>query len=250
MINTYKVIFLFSISLMIVSGCSSKKLTKNSPDNFTTIQANMGADGNQIIIDLIRGNSHNHPSFAIWLETLEGEFIETLFVTKSVGTGYYGHGQITKEQWDNKSGPQERPASLPFWLHKRMGPNAKMVLPTPDKPVLDALTGATPLANAKILTKTSSKLKSQVRLMVEVNQPWDWNAYWHNTKFDDFDYRTSCQPSIIYSVNLDLSATSELVHLNPIGHGDPAGKSGKLNTNLTTLTTAKDIFSDIQVLVN
>ncbi|MDD2564023.1 MAG: hypothetical protein PHU27_07405, partial [Salinivirgaceae bacterium] len=42
--------------------------------------------GKNIEITFTNGKSHNHPTFAIWLETMEGKFVQPLFVTQSLAT--------------------------------------------------------------------------------------------------------------------------------------------------------------------
>ncbi len=84
---------------------------------------------------------------------------------------------------------------------------------------------------------------------MEVNQPWDWNEFWTNKLFDDIDYRSSCQPSLIYAVTVDLNDIDKEYFMNPIGHGHYSGKTGLLYTDLSTMTTAKEIFKEIKVKI-
>jgi len=240
-------VFIVLISALLLSCTPAMRTTDSSEQS--VLQINTDANGTSLIIKLNTGKNHNHPSFSIWAETLDEEFIQTLFVTNSVGTGLFGHGGIAVEEWDNKAGEQSRPASLPYWLHKRLNEDSEFVLPTPKNPVADAYTGATPKGNATINLKSDSGLPTKFHLLVEVNQPWDWNEFWTNTKFDNIDYRSSCQPSVIYSVTIDTSSDIINYTLNPIGHGSPTGSNGNLNTDLTTLTTALNIFSKIQASI-
>ena len=39
-------------------------------------------------------------------------------------------------------------------------------------------------------------------------------------------------------------------YMNPIGHGDPKGESGKLFTDLSTLTTVKEILNSVKIEIN
>lgn len=240
-------VFIVAISALLLSCTPAMRTTNNSEQS--VLQVNTEANGTSINIKLNAGKNHNHPSFAIWAETLDEEFIQTLFVTKSIGTGLFGHGGISAEKWDNKAGEQSRPASLPYWLHKRLSDDSDFVLPTPKNPVLDAYTGATPTGNATIKVNADSGLPSKFRLLVEVNQPWDWNEFWTTAKFDNIDYKTSCQPSVIYAVTIDTASDNINYSLNPIGHGSPTGSNGNLNTDLSTITTALNIFSKIQASI-
>lgn len=239
----------FFLILATAPSCSPIKEGQAATGSPEIIQVNNQGNGISIEIQLFPGPAHNHPSFAIWAETMEEEFIQTLFVTKSVGTGIFGHGSLGAEKWDTKSGPQSRPASLPYWLHKRIPSGSPFYLPNPENPVPDAYTGATPLKAAKLELKTDVKPIGKFRILLEINQPWDWNEYWHTSLIDDADYRTSCQPSLIYAVTVDPSRKGQVYNLNPIGHGHPSGKTGDLDTDLSTLTTAKKIVAQAQILI-
>lgn len=239
---------LLSLTLL-TAACGSTSKTGIPRASQEPVIINASADGTLMNLSLTPGKHHNYPSFVVWAETTDGQFIQTLFVTQSVGTGYYGHGSLGTEKWDKAAGPQSRPASLPYWLHKRLPGGAPLALPTPEKPVPDAYTGATPPGAAEYVLKSDQTLPQQVRILFEVNQPWDWNEYWHTTRFDDADYRTSCQPSLVYAVTVDLRSNQNEYHLNPIGHGHFAGQNGQLYTDLRTLTTAKDIFSSIHLTI-
>jgi len=235
-------------SLLGLFSCGTKKVLDNTGQS-EIFEINQDKSGESIEIKLETGQSHNHPSFSIWIETLDGEFIETVFVTQSIGTGIFGHGSIGDEKWDTKPGPQYRPAALPYWIHKRSAVPGQAALPTPDKPAPDAVTGATPVGPAVVKFKTDTTLPRMFRILLEVNQPWDWNSYWHNQRLDDVNYRSSCQPSMLYAVTINLDDSTQEYYLNPIGHGHPAGKNGKLFTDISTLSSAKEILGQIQVSI-
>jgi hypothetical protein len=124
-------------------------------------------------------------------------------------------------------------------------------VPDPEHPVLDGYTGATPPGDFVIKAEGQQTLPRKFRLVMEINQPWDWNEYWTNALYDDADYRTSCQPSLVYSVSIDLDKPEKEYFLNPIGHGHYSGKDGKLYTDLRSMTTALKIIDHVSVkLVN
>ena len=237
---------LIATVLIAVSACSTGRKTVDDSEHIV-LNVNQGGKGEAFNITLEKGKSHNHPSFAIWVEDMDENFIQTLFVTRSIATGIFGHGPLEAEKWDTTPGWQRRPAALPYWINKRIPADKGPQLPDPDHPVPDAYTGATPPGSALINTKLNKPLNGKIRFLMEVNQPWDWNDYWTNTLYDDPDYRTSCQPSLVYAVTVDLDNPDKSFYMNPIGHGHYAGKDGELYTDLTTITTAKDIFSKIIV---
>lgn len=239
---------IFTLSIFLGSSNLYEKKRKNIKE---TIQANIEGKGTTFEFTLLSGNKHNHPTFAFWIEDLNGNFIQELFVTKSLSTGIYGHGQKRKDVWSLHEGEARRPATLPYFLHKRgvKAPDGTY-LPTPDNPIVDAFSGATPKSDFKLNTKSNELLTGKYRVLFEVNQPWDWNEFWYNTKYpDDFDYKTSCQPAIVYAVIVDFDNLMDYYSLNPIGHSHYSGKTGELFTDLSTLTTAKHIFNKIELRV-
>ena len=85
---------------------------------------------------------------------------------------------------------------------------------------------------------------------MEINQPWDWNEYWNNTRYpDDVNYKASCQPSLIYAADLDLTLETSTFELKLIGHGHYSGGDGILYPDLSTFTTALEITGKVTVSV-
>lgn len=200
-------------------------------------------------VEFTKGKSFNHPSFAIWIEDLEGNYIETLFVTQFVAKGIFGHGEIEPGKWKNEPGNVRRPATLPYWAHKRNITAADdLYVPSPETEVPDALSGATP--KGTFLLETGSKIATnqKFRVLFEINQPWDSNTFWTNNKFPgDNNYLTSLQPALIYAITISPGSSEKEYFLNPIGHSHPSGKTGELFTDLTTFTTALEITQSIIV---
>lgn len=240
-----KKLFVIILSL-IFWGCGSNRSITEEITKITTSPQQINA---VLDIEFIKGKSFNHPSFAIWIEDLEGNYIETLFVTKYVGSGVFAHGELESGKWKNEPGAVRRPAALPYWSHKRniVAPDG-LYVPSPETAVPDALTAATPTNNFLLRTGTKIKSNQKFRVLFEINQPWDSNQYWTNDKFpEDKDYFTSLQPSLVYAVTIGTNPGETKYFLNPIGHGEPSGKDGKLYTDLTTLTSAKEIAQKISV---
>jgi hypothetical protein len=137
---------------------------------------NPTGEGQSYTVHLVPGKSHNHPTFAVWLETGNGEFIQTLFVTKSLATGWFGHGQLDAGRWKDEPGISIRKAALPYWLHKSgILKNGKGDMPSPENPSADGFTGATPKGEVYINLKSNLSPVLPYRMMLEVNQTWDWN---------------------------------------------------------------------------
>jgi len=200
-------------------------------------------------IEFIKGKLFNHPSFAVWTEDIEGNYIETLYVTHYVAKGVYAHGEIEPGRWKDSPGEIRRPATLPYWAHKRniKAPDG-LFIPSPETAVPDALTSATPVSGFKLQTATSFSGDKKFRVLMEINQAWDSNRYWNNSRYPgDINYFGSLQPALVYAVTIDPLDREREYFLNPIGHSHPKGENGKLYTDLTTITTAKEIAHKIIV---
>lgn len=230
---------IINILLIFLYSCASEK-SMHKP---IVVELNNSKD---FTIELKPGESFNHPTFSIWLEDMNGKYLKTLFVTKSYASGIFRYKMIGDSVWVNERGKSIQPAALPYWTHKKGLINNKNLIPSPENPFVDAYTGATP--NGKFTLSDTSFNKKTYRVALEVNQTWDWNDYWTNNKFPKSSaYKHSSQPSVVYSVT--INPKDSVFYLNPIGHGSPTGEDGKLNTNLSTISTALDIFSSIKITV-
>lgn len=238
-----KYIFTLSLGILLMLwACSSQK--QQSQSQHIIIQPQIAVP---FTIEFEAGKSFNNPTFVIWIEDLNQNLLTTVFVTKSVATGTYGHAYSKNNVWLPDSGLSIRPATLPYWLHKQTGGNIQSV--SPQNPLVpDAYSGATPKGNFTIQTSTSDTLPKKFRILMEINQAWDWNEFYTNAKFsENFEYKTSCQPSLVYAVIVDLDTDVQTYYLNPIGHGHYAGENGLLYTDLRGHTTALHIAKSISV---
>lgn len=216
-----------------------------------TAQYNYGIDnkGTTVSIHFEKGNEHNHPLFAIWLADENGKFLQTLYVSESIGHGIFVRANRTSGKW--MGGEIQRPATLPYWAHQRGVKNQYgTYMPTPKQPIVDAYTGATPSSSFVLKTKTEGVLIGKYKVMLEVNQSWDWNEYWTNDLYpDDKEYKTSSQPALVYSADIDTNKSSSKIVMLPIGHSHYAGADGSLTADLRTLTTALKIAKKITVTI-
>lgn len=200
--------------------------------------------GGDFKITLLKGKEFNHPTYAIWAEDMEGNFLETIFITQSYASGIFSRQMVGDTMWLTHSGESYQPGALPYWTHKKGLIDDKVLVPTKDHPYVDGYSGAT--VQGDFVLETKFDYNKKFRILLEVNQPWDWNKYWTTNKYPDSDaYKHAAQPSVVYAVTINENETE--FYLNPIGHGDPKGKTGKLFTNISTLTTAFQIFESIKV---
>jgi hypothetical protein len=241
-----KLLFIALASAFIMSCSTSQSVkTSDTPEVITTKPFDSGTE---IKINFTPGKSFNHPLIAFWIEDMNGNYIQTVYASKSITTGIFKYGVYEKGEW--KPGERRRPASLPYWLHK-LGKITTdgYFLPSPENPLPDAYTGATPQSSFVVKFVVPSNLK-QFKLFMEINQPWDWNNFWHNNKFPgDAEYATSAQPALVYSTDIHTGAKGAKFFLKPIGHSHYSGASGELFSDISTLTTALNIASDIWVEV-
>ncbi|OQA01800.1 MAG: hypothetical protein BWY70_00253 [Bacteroidetes bacterium ADurb.Bin408] len=243
-----KLLIFLSLIYMVASCAYEPRKSMNEPEK-TVISTNAAGQGFGLEVEIEKGPAHNHPLMAIWLEDTAGRYIQTLYVAQSVAKGFFQHGDKTGGKW--LPGPIRRPATLPYWAHKR---NVKesdgMYMPSQQNPIPDAFTGATPQGSFVLKTKTDTKNTFTFKVLLEINQSWDWNTYWHNSKYPyDNDYKSSSQPALVYEALVDTRNTGESIPMKLIGHSHWSGKTGELFTDLSTITTAKDIVKSAVVKV-
>ncbi|MCF8230835.1 MAG: hypothetical protein K9J27_01505 [Bacteroidales bacterium] len=223
-------------------------LTAAAQDEYETIvKTKSEALGQEIKITFLEGEAHNHPLMAFWIEDTAGNYLETLYVAESIATSVFEHGKAGSNGWE--PGIQRRPAALPYWGHQR-GIEAKdgLFIPHPDNPMPDAVTGPTPQSNFTLKTKADTSIQPPFRILMEINQPWDWNDYWTNSKFPgNKEYITSSQPALVYAVTIKSLKKGKTYEMNPVGRSHHSGENGKLYGDLETLTTAKKIVKSVKV---
>ena len=239
---------LFSLLALLMLSCTNTRVpVKEAPEH---LSYNPSGSGPVLKIEMIRGEGHNHPLMVIWVETPDGKFIQTLYVAESIGKGVFQHGDASRGFW--MPGEIQRPAALPYWSHKRGIINKDgLYLPTPTNPVPDAYTGPTPGQSFILRTRLDEQSLTGFNVLFEINQTWDWNEYWTNNKYpDDEEYKSSCQPALVYSVSIDLDNPQESYEMKVIGRSHHSGANGDLFTDLETLTTALHIAEQITIRVN
>jgi hypothetical protein len=180
------------------------------------------------------------PQIVVWMETLEGKYIDTLYITGKTSNSSYRSKDLAVDV-------VRRPEALPYWSHKR-GIKANDGLYTPEgkSSDLDGIAAATPKVDYQVAM--SAPQMGRYKLMVEVNRTYDFNEFYSKTRFpDDAIYSgsgSSGQPSLIYEAIMDSQKPGQYI-LNLIGHGHHSGKDGSLYTDLHNITSAKQILEFI-----
>lgn len=239
---------LLLLALLLMPACKSGRI-QEEPQKVNLTTNSLGT-GTGMTLEFSRGKAHNYPSFVLWAENMDGKYLQTLFITRAVGTSTYDHGDPSSGHWE--PGKIRRPATLPYWAHKR-GVKEKdgLYVPTITNPIVDAYSGATPPGDFSLDTRFDGDALRKFRILFEINQTWDWNEYWTNNKYpDDAEYKTSCQPAVVYMAEVDLDEGVSSYTLEAIGHSHYAGQTGELFTDLGTLSTSLEIVSNLSLKVD
>ncbi len=240
----------FAALLLVLWGhpsCSTSRLS--NPLSTDTLRLNPAGQGNFIEFEFRKGPEHNHPVMALWITDTSNAYLQTLYVAQSISRGRFEHGDKASGFW--QPGSIRRPAALPVWAHSRNIPtNHGDYLPTEAHPVPDAYTGATPPGNFLISTYTDQPLPPNIFIYFEINQTWDWNQFWNNSRYpDDTDYQSSCQPALVYRARADNNGRWEVSPFELLGHSHYNGSDGEIYPDVSTLTTAKEITEQIRITI-
>lgn len=245
--NSSHLIFLLFILFLISSGFyHSERPVYQDP---LVIKTNLDANGINLEIEFTRGYAFLNPLFAFWYEDTLGNFIQTLYIARCVGTGFYQYGVMVDEEW--RPAALRKPATLPVWAHRRgILAEDNLYMPTPDNPVPDAVTGATPQTNFILKTKTNDPELRFISLFMEINQSYDWNDFYTlDINPEEHNYKDNNQPAIVYSVTIDLKQKDQTFKMRPIGHSHLSGKDGLVYRDMENITTALSIVREIMINV-
>lgn len=233
--------------------------------------------GAEFIIEFRKGPYFMWPQYAIWLETLDGKFIQPLYVTSKLGSNSFSN-KVTKKDpqrvftenplsngeneddifdfsWEPSSKDERaRPESLPVFLHALGLPSGSdAYVSDKNKPVIDAYTGATLLENFVLNTQALAVLPNEFKIRFEINQSFDFNTFYSSDRFPDDPIYSgngySAQPSVVYEAIVDLHNTQQIYLLKLVGHGHHSGKDGNVNPDISQLTTATHLVDKILVEV-
>ncbi len=167
---------------------------------------------------------------AIWLVDDQGVFVDTVYVTK----------KVAKKGLGNKSGKLDsklrgpRLSVLPVWAHQRgVDYGGNNFYPTKDRPLIDAISSATPKSGKFTWLWQPQKIlkPGKYYYYIEVNKCFDQNDH------HDYSWYRG-QPSVIWQGTLLVGDQISEGKAKILGHGHVAGIDGKINPDLSTLTTA------------
>ena len=184
------------------------------------------------VLPLVRIKSP--PQLAIWLETEEGTFVETLYVTGRTGEQSWRSAPLD----ETPSEDIRRPEALPVWQHRSL------------EEELDGRTAATPKGGYEIAVG-DFEVDRPLRIYLEVNHSTDFNERYPKEASEDSPFYSggpwgSGQPSLVYTALLE-PGNEETVIMEPLGHGSPDGSDGQIRRSLEGLTTARSILDRVEV---
>ncbi len=231
---------------------SKKELNRST---YEIVEMNM-SNKLQLTIDVLRSEHYWHPQMAIWVEDEGGNYVKTLFVSKATAKGLFFGGRSkdnfkTFDESKDVSGDYRRVNALPVWSYKRAVEYADgLYVPPINNPLPDAITGATITNNFQLLS--SIEERSKFHLKIEINVAFDDNEYYSAYDFpDDKTFHSGTgqlgQPSIIFDALIDMNDNKNYYLMQLIGHGHYSGQNGNINSDISTLTTAKQIIERIVV---
>jgi hypothetical protein len=191
------------------------------------------------------------PQYAIWIEDENGTYVNTIFVTHKAAT----QGWVASPGEKVPEGGIRRPESLPVWSHHRGIKSVDgLYMPTKADPAVDAVSGATSKAGLDAAFADNSGLR-KFRILAEFNQSLDFNdRYPASAKPGEPGYSGgpiggSGQPSLVYAADIDLDSGARVYRFFLLGHGAADGRDGSIDPNLSGITTALGIVSDISAAV-
>ncbi|MGL5256396.1 MAG: hypothetical protein ACRC76_05080 [Proteocatella sp.] len=234
-----KIIIPVAVLVMLILATSVFMTNKNR-----NITLNHALEGNDVKLEIYGGENYLHdfsvnslikiktpPQMAVWIEDLEGNYIDTIYVTEK--TMY--------KKWSKASGDEEqidRKESLPYWTHKKESKEM----------VADQISAATPKGDSTIVTKLSA-LPTEYRVLAEVNMSTDFNEYYPKEALESDDNYSggpfgSGQPAIVYEALVN-SEEAKSYELSILGCSSADGSSGDLVADTSKLTTALEIIDKI-----
>jgi hypothetical protein len=238
-VDMRNVFFIWGICILLTTSTC----VNDGPVVLQTAEKN---SGKKIIIRINPGEEWIHrtpfnapPQIAVWSEDGEGNFLNTIYVSQKAAT----QGWVFADK-------NRKPDSLPAWSHRRGVRYADgLFMPTKKDPLPDAVTAATPRAQCTIITilPESPPVK---RIYFEFNHSLDWNDTYRKDlpQVSPFFSEENGQPAVVYSAEIDTGRAGT-VKARVSGHSDLRGRSGKIDPDVGTLSTALHIVDSITVTV-
>ncbi len=159
------------------------------------------------------------PQAAAWLETVDGRYLGTLFVTEKAKT----------RRW-MAAPARGRPEALPVWEGLR---NAEA----------EVVSAATAKGETRIASSLGSALPpGRYVVMLEVNRSYDWNETYTKSNSG-----VNGQPSLVYRAEVLTGSAAAEAAFNLVGQGAVDGADGIIHPVDAGITTALALYSAMTV---
>lgn len=232
--------FLFLLPFMVWVSCTINRMH----DEKTVVVLNKNGTETNMLISLTKGSEWAHqfkpgpfiinvyPQIVFWMESPEGDYFETLYVTGADGKGFRN---ATKKQL----GEGFYKMCFPVWADrmKKAGQN----LPSKETPYTDALTSATPQSSFDLDIHTGP-LSTPLVFYAEINKSMDYNQTYTKENSDWMG-----QPSVLYSVRVDSVVHGSVYPMKLAGYCKGSVGNPEISTDFKPLDTALTLVQDIQV---
>ncbi|MCP4263399.1 MAG: hypothetical protein GY774_38715 [Planctomycetes bacterium] len=216
----------------VVKLYSQSQKDKNKETTNTTEQVTLRFDLKLNPDIYTKSHYKKPPQFAIWLQEVPKGTIHTVWVTSKTGTGDWGENIV-------------RNVSLPHWVSRWNLVTKSRTSPTPENPVVNAVTGATPKLD--FAAEATVPAESFWNYFIEVNVSGDYNDAFPVSQTDGKqDRQGNGQPSIIYRGKI-ISSPGRKSNPKLIGRTEQFQDVKHIITNMEGITTAKNLFSTIEV---
>ena len=158
------------------------------------------------------------PQVAVWLESPEGRYLGTLFVTDRAERGAW------------RAAPERgRPEALPVWSRLR-GAEA------------DAVSAATAKGETRVAARPAAGMPSgPCVVMLETNRSYDWNE-----AYPEAAAGVNGQPSLVYRAAIDAAGPARVADFELLGRGSVDGSDGEIRPGAEGITTALELFSSMK----
>jgi len=161
------------------------------------------------------------PQIACWVETPQGAYGETIYVTAKGATRHWFGAPAAG-----------RPEALPVWSHARQGGTA------------DAVSGATPAGTLRVEAAAPAALPAGTyTVKLEINASFDYNQ-----RYTPSNSGVNGQPSLVYAGRLAVGAGESAADLEPVGTGSVDGSDGGITAGTEGLTTALQMLQSARIL--
>ena len=210
-------IALFSLGATLPAQTEDPKI----PGKHFILKISAGADYSTSRTILIFFKIPIYPQIACWIETAEGKYIDTIYVTaKGARKSFFSA---------SSSG---RPEALPVWYHIQSG-----------RINTDAVTSATSAGSAEHESVSLGELRpGKYVVKMEVNRSYDYNDRYTRTNSG-----VNGQPSLIYRAEIDIGNSAASAELVPFGVGSPDGSDGNVRPGLGGITTALKLIDKAEI---